>query len=73
MFNRNVAIDKDDTLNWLTKDICDKAGIHMDDIPTLDIIKSGRAKKEFYVARDEFFEDPSNFANAPYGLAHKNC
>lgn len=71
MFNRNIAIDKDDTLNWLTKDICDAAGIPKEHIPTLDVIKSGRASEEFYKAREVFFAEPSNFANKPYGLAHK--
>lgn len=71
MFNRNVAIDKDDTLNWLTKDICEEAGIPVEEIPTLDVIKTGRATPEFYKAREAFFANPENFANAPYGLAHK--
>lgn len=68
MFNRNIAIDKDDTLNYLTLDICKAAGLK--DIPTLDVIKSGDASKEFYEAREAFFSEPSNFSNAPYGLAH---
>lgn len=67
MFNRNIAIDKYDTLNYLTLDICKAAGLT--EIPTLDVIKSGDASPEFYKARTEFFSNPSNFSNAPYGLA----
>ncbi|MFS1428210.1 hypothetical protein LMH73_013880 [Vibrio splendidus] len=66
MLNRNIAIDKDDTLNYLTLDICKSAGLSH--IPTLDVIKSGRASKEYYAARAAFFAEPKNFANAPYGL-----
>lgn len=69
MFNRNIAIDKDDTLNYLTFDICKAAGLK--EIPTLDVIKSGDASKEFYEARKAFFSEPSNFSNAPYGIAKK--
>lgn len=67
MFNRNIAIDKDDTLNYLTLDICKMAGLT--DVPTLDVIKSNRASTEFYTARDLFFKEPKNFSNPPYGLA----
>ena len=68
MFNRNIAIDKDDTLNYLTLDICKMA--KLSDVPTLDVIKTGRASEAFYKARKEFFNEPANFSNPPYGLAN---
>lgn len=70
LFNNVIAIDKDDTLNFLTLEICKMAGItELKDIPSLDEIKAKKAPEAFYKARTEFFSDVSVFATAPYGGA----
>lgn len=72
LFNNHIAIDKDDTLNFLTYEICKMAGIHdVKDIPSLDEIKAKKAPKAFYDARTKFFSDASVFASPPYGGARK--
>lgn len=66
-----IAIDKDDTLNWLTFEIAKKAGItNVSDIPHLDQIKSKNVSDEFLKARTECFNDPDFFLSPPYGHAN---
>jgi hypothetical protein len=67
VFNNEIAIDKDDTLNYLTYALCQQAGI--DTVPSLDEIKDNKASPAFYEARKTFFADPSVFSSAPYGGA----
>lgn len=71
-FNNVIAFDKDDTLNYLTLEICKLAGItNPMDVPSLDQIKAKEAPEAFYEARTKFFSDPSVFETAPYGGARK--
>ena len=66
-----IAIDQDDTLNWLTLEIAKQAGIvDFKDIPNLDQIKSKNVSSSFLSARDECFKNPDFFLQPPYGLAN---
>ncbi len=71
-FENIIAIDKDDTLNWITLHICNEAGITDSKlVPSLDQIKSNEAPKEFYKARSKVFKDPAVFSLPPYGGARQ--
>jgi 8-oxo-dGTP pyrophosphatase MutT (NUDIX family)/5'(3')-deoxyribonucleotidase len=65
-----IAIDKDDTLNWLTYEFCKKAGVtNPADIPHLDQIKNGDISDKIKESRAECFKDPCFWESKPYGLA----
>jgi 8-oxo-dGTP pyrophosphatase MutT (NUDIX family)/5'(3')-deoxyribonucleotidase len=65
-----IAIDKDDTLNWLTYEFCKKAGVtNPADIPHLDQIKNGDISEQIKISREECFKDPKFWESKPYGLA----
>ena len=78
-----IAIDKDDTLNWLTHAIMVRSGVTNPDPNTkpefadikeaAELAKQGKVSDkvspEFLEARQQCFADPDFFASAPYGLA----
>lgn len=78
-----IAIDKDDTLNWLTYSIMQASGVENpspESIPEFSDIKkaaglakvgipSKKVSKDFLKAREKCFADPNFFASPPYGLA----